>query len=218
MPNKPIENVLIVVAHPDDETLWAGGTILSHPEWKYFVISVCRGGDEERSIRFFNALKILHAEGAMADMDDSPKQDPLDKSELESTILSLVPAQSFDLIITHNPHGEYTRHIRHEEVSKAVFELWFANQIQAPALWTFAYKDGGEVFYPKPMENANHHVMLTDEIWDQKYRLLTETYGFEEGSWEAKTCPKSEAFAQYKKWAHIEEDLKQTLHESPGSV
>jgi LmbE family N-acetylglucosaminyl deacetylase len=141
-------------------------------------------------------------------MDDSPKQDPLDKSELESTILSLVPAQSFDLIITHNPHGEYTRHIRHEEVSKAVFELWFANQIQTPALWTFAYTDGGEVFYPRPMENANHHVMLSDKIWEKKYRLITETYGFEKNSWEANTCPKSEAFAQYKKWSQIEEDLK----------
>jgi len=31
---KPIlsaKTVAIIVAHPDDETLWAGGTILSHP-------------------------------------------------------------------------------------------------------------------------------------------------------------------------------------------
>ena len=142
MPNNPVKNVLIVVAHPDDEILWAGGTILSHPEWKCFIISVCRGSDEDRSIRFHNALKLLNANGAMADLDDGPKQTPLDKMQLEFTIESLVPHQFFDLIITHNPHGEYTRHIRHEEVSKAVFQLWFDNIIKAPALWTFAYKDG----------------------------------------------------------------------------
>ena len=25
----------MIVAHPDDETLWAGGTILKHPEWHW---------------------------------------------------------------------------------------------------------------------------------------------------------------------------------------
>jgi LmbE family N-acetylglucosaminyl deacetylase len=33
------KNVAIIVAHPDDETLWAGGTILNHPSWKCFIIS-----------------------------------------------------------------------------------------------------------------------------------------------------------------------------------
>jgi LmbE family N-acetylglucosaminyl deacetylase len=28
------KNVAIIVAHPDDETLWAGGTILNHPYWR----------------------------------------------------------------------------------------------------------------------------------------------------------------------------------------
>ena len=28
--------VAVVVAHPDDETLWAGGLLLSHPEWSPF--------------------------------------------------------------------------------------------------------------------------------------------------------------------------------------
>jgi len=28
------ENASVIVAHPDDETLWAGGTIMMHPESK----------------------------------------------------------------------------------------------------------------------------------------------------------------------------------------
>jgi len=37
--------VAIIVAHPDDETLWAGGTILNHPYWKFFITCLCRTND-----------------------------------------------------------------------------------------------------------------------------------------------------------------------------
>jgi hypothetical protein len=56
----------------------------------------------------------------MGDLDDGPEQKPLDEKELERAILDLLPLKHFDLILSHNPSGEYTRHIRHEEVSKAV--------------------------------------------------------------------------------------------------
>jgi len=29
--------VAVIVAHPDDETLWAGGLLIDHPEWDVFV-------------------------------------------------------------------------------------------------------------------------------------------------------------------------------------
>ena len=53
------KSVLIIVAHPDDETLWAGGTILSHPEWSVFVISLCRASDTDRAPKF-NRAKVNH--------------------------------------------------------------------------------------------------------------------------------------------------------------
>jgi hypothetical protein len=37
---------------------------------------------------------------------------------------------------------------------------------------------------------------LTKHIWERKYSLITEIYGFEKDSWEARTTPKSEAFWQ----------------------
>ena len=33
--NDPLK-LLAIFPHPDDETLWAGGTILLHPEWDLF--------------------------------------------------------------------------------------------------------------------------------------------------------------------------------------
>jgi LmbE family N-acetylglucosaminyl deacetylase len=191
------KSVIVIVAHPDDETLWAGGTILSHPSWKFFIVCLCRASDPDRSQKFFQALKILKSEGIMGDLDDGPDQHPLDESELERTILKLLPSKHFDLIITHNPKGEYTRHLRHEELGKAVRKLWDKGQIAASELWTFAYEDGNGKYYPKAVETASVYRMLTNHIWKRKFKLITEIYGFEKPGWEAETTPRAEAFWQY---------------------
>lgn len=192
------KTVAIVVAHPDDETLWAGGTILSHPLWKCFIVSVCRGNDTNRAPKFYKVLKILKAEGIMGNLDDEPEQQPLEESEVEGIILDLFPPEYFDLIITHNPSGEYTRHLRHEEVSKAVINLWQGGKIFANELWTFAYEDGNKNYYPRPVENAPIYHKLTKRTWFRKYSIITETYGFEKTSWEAETTPRSESFWKFK--------------------
>lgn len=200
------KTVGVVVAHPDDETLWAGGTILSHPSWNWFIISLCRSSDTERAPKFYSALKVLKSEGTMGDLDDGPDQKHLDEGEIEGLILRLLPPKHFDLIITHNPSGEYTRHIRHEEVSKAVFRLWIAGKIHASELWTFAYEDGGREYFPRPIEIAPGYRTLTKRIWLRKYSIITETYGFDKDGFEAKTTPRAESFWQFtnsyeaKKW------------------
>ncbi len=191
-------SVLLIVAHPDDETLWAGGTILSYRSWQWFIVCLCRDKDKDRAPRFNNALKILKSNGIMGDIDDAPEQKPLNEGEVERTILALIPSKHFDLIISHSPAGEYTKHIRHEEVGKAIINLWHAGIISATQLWNFAYEDGNKNYYPRPFENASKCFKLTDRIWQRKYKIITETYGFDKNSWEAKTTPKAEAFWQFK--------------------
>jgi LmbE family N-acetylglucosaminyl deacetylase len=189
--------VAVIVAHPDDETLWVGGTILSHPLWSCFVVCLCRRSDQERAEKFYKALKVLKSRGIMGNLDDGPDQKPLSDNEVEGEIMELLPHRDFDLIITHNPAGEYTRHIRHEEVSKAVLRLWQSGKIAAPELWTFAYEDGMKQYFPRAMKDATFCHTLTREIWMRKYRIITNVYGFENNSWEAETTPISEAFRKY---------------------
>jgi LmbE family N-acetylglucosaminyl deacetylase len=204
--HKKSKTVAIIVAHPDDETLWAGGTILNHPAWQWFIVCLCRASDTERALKFYKVLKVLKAEGIMGDLDDSPEQKALDENEVEHTILDLLPRKHFDLIISHNPTGEYTRHVRHEETSKAVINLWYAGKISTNELWTFAYEDGNKQYYPRPEENAPIYKTLVKRIWLRKYRLITETYGFEKNSWETETTTKAESFWKFsnpndaKKW------------------
>lgn len=198
MNSKTPKSIAVIVAHPDDETLWAGGTILSHPYHKWFIVCLCRANDSERAPRFYNALKLLKAEGIMGNLDDGPDQHPLDEKELEDEILRLLPATHFDLILTHNSTGEYTRHRRHEEVNKAVITLWHNGNISANELWTFAYEDGNKAYFPQSVESSDIVEILPEKIWLKKYDIITETYGFEKNSWEAETTPKSEAFWQFK--------------------
>ena len=206
MARSSAKRVAVIVAHPDDETLWTGGTILSQPEWQWFIVCLCRGKDSDRSPRFYNVLRILKSEGIMGDLDDGPEQNPLLKRDIEQAILNLLPANHFDLIITHSPNGEYTRHLRHEETGKAVIKLWNTGKISANELWTFAYTDDNKKHYPHAIENASICMTLMKRIWLRKYRIITENYGFDKDSFEAETTPRSEAFwrftdpVQAKKW------------------
>ena len=51
-----------------------------------------------------------------------------------------------------------------------------------------------ENIYPEALENANIYHLLTKHIWIEKYRIITETYGFEKNGFEAETTPRAEAF------------------------
>jgi LmbE family N-acetylglucosaminyl deacetylase len=186
--------VAVIVAHPDDETLWAGGLLLSHPEWSPFILALSRGEDPDRVPRFVKALECLGAKGAMGNLDDGPDQFPLSSRHVEDAILSLLPRLDFDILLTHAPQGEYTWHRRHGEVSRAAQELWRDGRIHARALWQFAYEDGGGTYAPRPQKDASLHLSLSDAVWQRKFGIITAIYGFSGDSWEARAATRNEAF------------------------
>lgn len=197
MGTEKLKEVAVIVAHPDDETLWAGGMILSQPSWRCFIATLCRASDTDRAPRFFQAVKALGAEGKMGDLDDGPEQVPLAENKLRKAILQLLPRKHFDLVISHNPAGEYTRHRRHEEIGKAIINLWDCGKLSTDELWTFAYEDGGKQYRPQPIKTATVYHVLPEAIWQKKYNIITATYGFQKDGFEAETTPRVEAFWQF---------------------
>jgi LmbE family N-acetylglucosaminyl deacetylase len=188
------KTALVIVAHPDDETLWSGGTILSHPEINWTILTLCRKSDPDRAPKFFKVAKQLGAKGFMADLDDGPDQKPLKQTDIQKTILSALSEKSFDIILTHNLKGEYTRHLRHEETSQAVLGLWNDSKLKAKQLLLFAYEDGGGKYAPRPVENADIVIKLTKNVWQKKKDIIISSYGFSPDSFEAKAVSKVEAF------------------------
>ena len=189
------ENCAVIVAHPDDETLWCGGSILLHPEGKWTIISLTRKSDAERAEKFSKAVVELGAKGIMGDMDDGPEQADLSEKQVQKQILDLLPMNhKFDVIITHCTWGEYTRHKRHEEIGKSALTLFRMGELPTKQLWTFAYEDGGKKYLPKPVLDADILTRLPDDLWQRKYDIITKTYGFAPDSFEAKTTPRKESF------------------------
>ena len=184
----------VIVAHPDEETLWCGGYILTHPQYQWRIVTLCRAEDSDRAPKFDRVLQQMGAEGEMGDLDDGPEQTPLPVEEVQNTIVRLLAGNRYDLILTHGPEGEYTRHRRHEECSRAVVELWRAGGIDTGTMWMFAYHDGGGAYLPRVCGDAEIRETLTTTVWLEKRRLITGIYGYGSESWEAQTTPREEGF------------------------
>lgn len=198
----------VVVAHPDDEVLWAGGTILTHPCATWRIFTLCRAGDPDRAPRFHHALDALGASGTIADLDDGPHQEPLAKAELQKTVLTLVGDALYEVLITHGPRGEYTRNVRHEEISETVGRLWVDGRIKSREMWMFAYEDGGGTRLPEAIRSAHVKFPLRAGVVQEKRHLVVDVYGFSPESWEARTTPCWEAFWRFEKPADYVRWLK----------
>jgi len=106
--SSPRLRAAVVVAHPDDETLWCGGYILDHPEFNWRIVTLCRASDSDRAPKFRKVLQQLGAEGEMADLDDGPDPMPPPIELVQTTAARLLVDRSYDLVLIHGPQGEYT--------------------------------------------------------------------------------------------------------------
>ena len=188
-----LKKAALIVTHLDDDTLRAGETILSHPSWDWFIVSLSRGGETDHARNFLQALLQFEAKGVIRNLDTINNQNPLNETELKHTILALLPEHYFSLVISHYPAGEYTDHNMHDETGKAIILLWHSGIISAAEFRTFAIEDGKRSYLPRPIETAGIYKLLAKRIWKEKQSIITEIYGFDLNGFEAKTTTIAES-------------------------
>lgn len=106
----------VVVAHPDDETLWCGGLLARYPGlWTVICCSIPRT-DPVRSAKFFNACRVFNARGILLPSIETEPDQPLNN-------LAWLELDDYDLIVTHNAAGEYG-HKHHQQVHEYVKSRW----------------------------------------------------------------------------------------------
>ena len=114
---------LLIVAHPDDETLWGGANLLSEPGW--LVVVSTHQYDDERAAEFFRTMSYANVtQYKMYDTDDVYTEDPdeadelYDNSDFETGLKELA-TKEWKIVLTHNEQGEYG-HEHHKKVHRMV--------------------------------------------------------------------------------------------------
>ncbi|MEK6934988.1 MAG: PIG-L family deacetylase [Nanoarchaeota archaeon] len=187
-------SALVIVAHPDDETIWMGGFILKHKDWNWNIISLCRKNDSDRAPKFYKVCKILKAQCKMDNMEDD-KLNPLDIKEVKKFIINLTPNKKYDYIFTHNSNGEYG-HIRHKETHKAVLELIKERKLNSENLFFFDYLLVDKKIIAKL--KTDKLIKLNSTLFSKKKQIIEEIYGFAPDSFESISCQKTETFEKQK--------------------
>jgi LmbE family N-acetylglucosaminyl deacetylase len=104
----------MIVAHPDDESLFGGAQLLMGG-WK--VVCVTNGNNQVRRSEFESVMRITNSEFEIWNYSDSFCG--LDGPSLVTDISRVIDECGWEKILTHNEQGEY-RHKHHLQIHKIV--------------------------------------------------------------------------------------------------
>jgi LmbE family N-acetylglucosaminyl deacetylase len=167
---------LLVVAHPDDETIFAGGLILCSRNTCWTVVCCTNENSGPRRCEFLHACDFLARHSGntvqpipleLATQNDGCLKD-------KTLVDALMPyATGYDIVFTHNSQGEYG-HERHKLVHRCVIE-----SIKHENTWVFISPGSKNVDQDElrsKLQNGNVSVDLSSKILRLKLRAFEECH------------------------------------------
>ena len=179
----PNAKALLVVAHSDDETIFAGGLILTSRNTQWTVVC-CFPESSERRDEFRRACGFLAKESGNRIRPIVLTCGQKTEQELGRMIRERVCAKDYDIVFTHNSEGEYqgkyidalTRADKqpHFKVHRSVI-----NFVAHPNTWLFISPGSCNVDQDKlksKRHGGNQPVPLSPEIQKLKIRAFQECH------------------------------------------
>ncbi len=161
---------VVIVAHPDDETLFFGGLIQSTIDvhWSVIVATDANadGMGSKRRNQLAKACQLLGVKTVIQwDLPDR-YEERLSQETLTSMLEQFVKEQGpIAAVYTHGPAGEYA-HPHHQDVSLAVHRFFLAKQSENQVeVWSVAYNS-----HPEKIVN------LTKDQFEYKREILMGPY------------------------------------------
>lgn len=180
---------LMIVAHPDDETIWGGEHLL---EGGWFVVCITNGTNSVRKEEFYSVIKKSGNNGIILSYPDKVmgKRDNWEniRAYIEADIENILQAKEWEMVAVHNPDGEYG-HIHHKITSSIVTEKCVENNIE-DRLWYF-----GRYYKKSELENSTEDMREynSDRLKDKEE--LLSLYKSQK-----KTCDKLSHMNPYENW------------------
>lgn len=113
----------MIVAHPDDELLWGGSHLIDD---NYLVVCITCGTKKERVEEFVRVMHKTNDKYIMLGYPDKTNNERDNWEEVSSKIKKdlqeIISLKDWNLIVTHNPDGEYG-HLHHKLTSEFVTNL-----------------------------------------------------------------------------------------------
>ena len=178
---------IMIVAHPDDESIWGGIHLLQN---NYLVICLTNGNNQTRAKEFYKVMEQTHNTGIILDYPDKTngKRDNWKKvyHDIEEDLNYILSNHTFTTIVTHNPKGEYG-HAHHKMTSAIV------TSITKDINLTSNLKYFGH-YYRKsnPILPMKH--LYNNDLLKQKNQLISNYISQE------KTCNKLKHMFPYENW------------------
>lgn len=193
---KNIKKVMIV-AHPDDETLWGGNHI---SKGDYLVICLTNGDNKIRSKEFASVMQLTGNYGIMLKYPDAPNhiKNTWAKSigSIRNDVDYILNYKKWDVIATHNPNGEYG-HMQHKMTSMAVTNECSKYRLTNKLQYFEKY------YKPAALVEKNIEPTLTYEQVQRKDLIMIKNYPSQAYSYKVfKHMLPYEKYIKYNNWTY----------------
>ncbi len=190
------QSALIIVAHPDDETIWMGGAILRYPGAAWTILSLSRADDADRAPKFKRVCACYGSRGYINTLDDGGRLSARKLvADAKRIIRDFAADTRFDTIFTHGINGEYG-HPLHKIAHRAVSDLRSDGSLVAKRFFAFHYRQRLEKEFSEmiPAQGATHTLELSRAEFARKKAVMTAIYGFDPLGVDTGYCTNPESF------------------------